>query len=1030
MSGTRSPAVYNIPPDVEFLRALVRAILEGRLFGEAAPDSMALSRWTIMLPTRRSVRALRETFMQVAPGEARMLPVIRALGDVDEDELIIHAGASEIELPPAASDHQRQFMLAGMVREWAVTNPASHAAQIVSGSVAQALRMATSMMQLIDHLDNGDISLADVPAALLNDSELPLHHEEAIGFLSIIAERYPAAMRDAGLLGPAERRARLLRLEAERLAANPPDAPVIAAGSTGSLPATAALLHTVACLPQGCVVLPGLDTSLDEESWQALGEQHPQFGLRELLHLFGITRDDVQALPGIARRDDGKPRVRLASELMRPTETTHKWHDLREHKPTLEQACRSIRWLEAPDMREQALMIALAMRKALHEDRRCALITPDRQLARRVSAELARWNVHVDDSAGEPLSMHPAGVFFELVSAASLPDAAPESVVALLTHPLIGEALAPDDDPRLLARELEIAVFRQLHEGHRLHNLTAGLARAREVAGGQHADPALKRIAESGRWPVLEAYAARLEALFNGVCGLASSVSPHPLKDMLHAHITLAEALASDGEDTPQRLWLGEAGQALSSLLRALLDEADAAPAMPLADYCTWIADGLRQVPVRRRFPLHPSLSILGLLEARLVQPDMVILGGLNEGVWPAAADPGPWLSRPQHQMLKLALPERRLGLAAHDFAQSLCAGEVVLAWTRKAGGTPLVPSRWLLRLNAVLQAAGLKDAAQPDETLAAIAHQLDKRGSAQGLPVEPPEPKPPVSSRPKRLSVTRIARLLRDPYWAYAYYVLGLRPLPPLGRVPGPAERGQLAHKVVERFAREYPDAMPDNAAEILCAMAEEETARTVPDAALRTIWGIQLARAMDWFAGRDSQLRETVQKIHVEIDGRLDVPIGSETFTISAKADRIDELTSGNARIIDYKTGTATFSKKTAQNYSPQLDLEGWILQEGGFKGIAPQTASELMYIRLSGGHPPGELIESRDQKFPTPDRIETAASGFRQLMASYQRPERGYPARTGDEAWGRRSDYDHLSRWREWGLGRDGSGEGDSE
>jgi ATP-dependent helicase/nuclease subunit B len=222
MSGTSLPTVYNIPPDVEFLRALVRAVLEGRLFGDEAPGSVALSRWTILLPTRRSVRALRETFMQVAPGEARMLPVIRALGDVDEDELIINGGTSEIDLPPAASDHRRQFMLAGMVRDWAEANPASHAARIISGSVAQALRMASSLMQLIDHLDNGGISLADVPGALLNDAELPLHHEEAIGFLAIIAEHYPAAMRNAGLLGPAERRARLLRLEAERLAANPP----------------------------------------------------------------------------------------------------------------------------------------------------------------------------------------------------------------------------------------------------------------------------------------------------------------------------------------------------------------------------------------------------------------------------------------------------------------------------------------------------------------------------------------------------------------------------------------------------------------------------------------------------------------------------------------------------------------------------------------------------------------------------------------------------------------------------------------
>jgi ATP-dependent helicase/nuclease subunit B len=1030
MSGTSLPTVYNIPPDVEFLRALVRAVLEGRLFGDEAPGSVALSRWTILLPTRRSVRALRETFMQVAPGEARMLPVIRALGDVDEDELIINGGTGEIDLPPAASDQRRQFMLAGMVRDWAEANPASHAARIISGSVAQALRMASSLMQLIDHLDNGGISLADVPGALLNDAELPLHHEEAIGFLAIIAEHYPAAMRNAGLLGPAERRASLLRLEAGRLAANPPGDPVIAAGSTGSLPATAELLRTVACLPQGCVVLPGLDTDLDEESWQAMGEQHPQFGLRELLTSLGINRSDVRLLPGIARRDDGAARARLASELMRPTETTHKWQELHDHHATVGQDCQSIRWLEAPEMREQALMIALAMRKALHENRRCALITPDRQLARRVSAELARWNVHVDDSAGEPLSMHPAGVFFELAAAAAAPDAPPEAVVALLTHPLIGHTLAPGDDPRRLARELEIAVFRQVHEGHRLHNLVAALAGAREMAAGPHADPALRRIAEAGRWPALEAYAARIEAMFKALYGLSSSGGSHSLKDILHAHISLAEALGDDGEDTPQRLWQGEAGQSLSMLLRGFLDEADAAPGMTLADYRSWIADGLRQVPVRRRFPLHPSLSILGLLEARLVQPDMVILGGLNEGVWPAAADPGPWLSRPQYQTLKLALPERRLGLAAHDFAQNLCASEVVLAWTRKTGGTPVVPSRWLLRLNAVLQAAGLADAAKPDTTLAAIAQQLDRQGTAAGLPAEPPQPKPPVSSRPRRLSVTRIARLLRDPYWAYAYYVLGLRPLPPLGRVPGPAERGQLAHKIVERFARAYPDTMPDNASDILCAMAAEEAALAVPDPALRTIWSHQLERAMQWFAPRDGQLRENVQKIHVEIDGSLPVPIGSETFIISAKADRIDELTSGDARIIDYKTGVAGFSKKTAQSYSPQLDLEGWILQQGGFKGVAACTASELMYIRLSGGHPPGDLTKPTDPKFPIPDRIETAASGFRQLMAGYLRPERGYRARTGDEAWGRRSDYDHLSRWREWGLGRDGSSEGDGE
>ncbi len=1030
MSGTGKPAVYTVPSGEAFLPALVKAILEGRLFGGSPPDDLALSQWRILLPTRRAVRTLRETFLELAPGKARLLPVIQALGDVDEDELVITGASDALDLDPAASDAQRQFVLAGMVQQWAIAHPGSHAARSISGSMAQALRMATSLIQLIDSIDNGDIDIASVPDRLMEDLEMPLHNEEAMHFLRIVAQQYPAWLERAGLMGPAQRRSALLRQEAQNLAARPPASPVIAAGSTGSLPATAELLDTIARLPNGCVVLPGLDTLLDEASWNAISDQHPQFGMRELLHRFGVSRDDVRLLPGVEPAPAGLARARLASEVMRPSDTTHLWKDVGQHAAELTLACSGITWLEAPEMREQALMIALAMRRALDEDRRCALITPDRQLAKRVSAELARWNVHVDDSAGEPLSQHAAGIFFELAAAAVAPDATPETVTGLLGHELAGAALAPGDDPRELARQLEITVFRPLLSGHDLAGLSTRLPTAREMADEPHAHPSARRLVDTGQWPAIAAYAERVTGLCAPLLALARSGAAHPLTDLLTAHIRLAEALSSDGEDTPCRLWQGEAGQSLSMLLRTLLDHAAAAPAMPFGDYRVWLADQLAAVPVRRRYPLHPRLSILGLLEARLVQPEVVILGSLNEGVWPSAADPGPWLSRAQHTHLGLQLPERRLGLAAHDFAQNLGAREVVLAWTRKSGGTPLVPSRWLLRLKAVLQAAGLEELATTDAVLPSICQQLDNEARpVPGLPPAAPAPIPPVKARPRRMSVTRVTRLLHDPYWVYAYYVLGLQPLPPLGRQPGPAERGQFTHAVVEQFARQYPGAMPDNALDLLLGMAGDMANTGIPDEAQRLIWLQQLRRALEWFVPVDTGLRDTVNRIHVELAGKLPVDIAGETFTLTGKADRIDQLTGGTGRIIDFKTGQAGFSKVTAKTYSPQLELEGWMLAEGAFAAIGKLEASELMYIRLSGGTPAGEVIRPKEND-PVATRIEQAREGFHKLMHHYLNPDSRYPARTGDEAWGRRSDYDHLSRWREWGLGRDQDDAGGDE
>jgi ATP-dependent helicase/nuclease subunit B len=592
MTAHATASVFTIPPSCGFLPSLVASILEGQLLPgpDGAPDPLELSTWTILLPTRRAVRACREAFIRADLDTARLLPIIRALGDVDEDEIHITGaygpGAeADLNLPPAATQAQRQFMLTRIVRQWASSSPDSPATRAVNDSTSHALQMAASLMQLIDSLETGDITLADLPDLLAGDHEMPLHRTEAADFLKIIAQIYPAAMAAAGLMGPQARRSALLQAEAQRLRQQPPAAPVIAAGSTGSVPATADLLVTIANLPRGAVILPGLDQDLDEESWAGIetSPQHPQYGMKELIEKIGVERAGVPGLPGIRVTETGRARAVLASETMRPSEATHLWKGLASHREGFRLACDAISELVCPEMREQALMIGLLMRKAHDEHRACSLVTPDRQLARRVTSELARWNIQVDDSAGEALSGTEQGIFFRLVADVCAPTARAHDMVALLGHSLMADELVSRVDMGSLARTLEIAVFRQVPGGHYPRGLAARVSQARRLAQDPFAHPLAKNLSPE-QWQTLSTLATRLEQIMAPMLDLSEASDGSPLSDLLHAHISVAEALCAGANAVPDRLWTGEAGAALSDTLRELIDHAADAPVMPHAD--------------------------------------------------------------------------------------------------------------------------------------------------------------------------------------------------------------------------------------------------------------------------------------------------------------------------------------------------------------------------------------------------------------------------------------------------------------
>ena len=985
--------LFTIHPDVDFLPALARAILGGGFPHEAiaAPGPLELARWTILVPTRRAARALEGVLLRMSSAPAVLLPRIRPIGDIDEDLLDPGDDPYEGELAPAIAPLAREFLLIGLIDEWARDNPLERLAVELRQSPAQALALARSLAGLVDAFETEEADLDTLP--LLFEGELAQHREAILGFLAIVRRRLPEELNNRGLLGPLQRRSALLRIEADRLAAAPPDAPIIAAGSTGSIPATAQLLKTIAGLENGAVILPGLDLVMDDESFAAVGPQHPQYALKRLINSWSVSRRDIHSLPGAS---ENAARRWLASEIMRPTATAGAWASvLVKDRALIAAGMQDIEIVAARTRQQEAAAIALILRGVLEETgKTAALVTPDRELARRVKAEMRRWDIAVDDSAGEPLIRSPQGSLLAALVDVVVSDCDPVKVATLLHHPLATFGLAPAA-MREAASVFDIAVLRRgplIGGPNRFANSLAAARKA--LVEDLHTPAAIRRIAAGG-WANAERLARRADEIFLFDAGDA------PFAIHLERLVAAARAVTPALEEE-------EAGEALTAVAAMLGDAASYFPAGDLARAALAISGTLARTPVRSRRNRNDRLSILGLLEARLIGADVVVLGGLNEGTWPAQPDAGPWLNRPMREKLGLDMPERHIGVTAHDFIQSFSAPRLVLTRARRVGNDPAIPSRWLLRLETLLTAANIR---AEGSKWVAWAAQLDR--AAGDDPVEMPKPTPAAAARPKSFSITEVEKLIRDPYGIYARRVLGLEPLKPLAPTPDYSLRGQLFHEALGKFADAFPDALPDNAAQQLIDIGYEVFSRYFDDADVAGFWWPRFKRVAPWWVAEERVLRSTSQRVFGEITVKHDFG----DLILSGRADRVDILHDGSARIADFKTGTLPSGSQVKCGLSPQLTLEAALLELGAFNGVPPIKTRELLYIKLSGGNPPGEISEVlRDEVM---DTARSHLASFRGLVAKYERQEQPYIPRHIIEKEEEETDYDQLSRWREWAL-----------
>ena len=967
--------VYNVPIGNDLCDVTARWILQ-----TAGIDPLAISSVILLLPNNRAIKAMTEAFVRLAaPG--MLLPHMVAIGDMELDAALgplLDPIGTDTPVRPVVGSFDRLLLLARLVSD---NRPGD-----VPLSPAEALRLARKLAELIDELE---VEMVDFKkfSDIAIDADLAGHWQTAYGQLMRILPLYRQALHARALLGPAERRNLLLAGLESRIADSLGNKRVVAAGITTSAKGVARLLRRIALVRGGEVILPGLDLGLAEDRWQALSSQtpsderpqvrrnlevHPQFHLKLLLDKMGIDRSEVKTLP-TAKADK---KASVISEIFCLPEHSVAWQAL----PPAAKTLSHVKQLVADDSAQEAKAIAVRIRGELEQpEKRIALVTPDRELAVRVAAQLRRWDIIVDDSAGTPLLQTPPGALVLALLDAISQRFSATSVLAIAKHPLVF-AGAERLDWLEHSRRLDKAL-RGPASGTGLHAITRRLETARKT------DDSLVE-----HW---RAFAQILEPL-EGAGGQMFDVVLAQLRDV-------ATAL-TDGA-----IWRGASGRELARNW----DEVSASDLAALGrSDVSGILASFQEIfscaVVRPPYGGHPRVAIYGLLEARLQQADLLICSGLNEGSWPQIAQPDPWLAPAIRRHLRLATLDRNIGLSAHDLATALGAREILLTRALRDRGGPSVASRFLLRINALT--AGKLGTDDNSLALATLLDQPDKKTPFETRPL----PMPNALQRLVPLSVTDFDQLKADPYSFYAKRILGLPVLEKVDAEPSYAWRGSMVHDILEKWFTQ-----DDCAADALLQRAKDLLATDAIDPVLRALWQPRVAAGLRWIAEETGRLMaEEGRKVAIaEQPGEATI----KGVKVRGRVDRIDRRVDGSLVVIDYKTGAPPSPKQINAGFALQLGLIGYMAEQDAIKGVSGIVTGFEYWSLAKKKDALGHIVvptssKPNDNKKKWEDFIEFAMEHAENAIEKWILGDASFTAKLHPE-FAPYGDYDQLMRLQEW-------------
>lgn len=971
---TETPRIFGVNLGTDFPQAVVDGLMQ-RLDGHP-PE--ALARATVYVNTRRMARRLSDLF---ALQGTRLLPRMRLITDLADD-------------PQFADGHNRTDPLA---RRLELTQLVRKLIDNQPGIAPQsaAFDLADSLATLMDEMQSEGVS----PDALttLNVENHSDYWARSLAFINLVQK----FTRDDTLLDTEARQRKVVGQLVELWKTQPPQSPVIVVGSTGSRATTRMFMEAVAKLPQGAIVLPGFDFEMPLEVWDTLadrrtGEDHPQYRFKALMDGLQTSRKEVRHWTNTV--ETHRPRNALVSLALRPAPVTDAW--LREG-PSLNNiasATQNLTLVEAPSPRIEAMTIAIGMREVIEADQTVALITPDRVLTRQVTAALQRWGITPDDSAGLPLALSAPGRLLRQTANLLGNRMTSEALLALLKHPLVAKAVDQDRGTHLLnTRDLELDCLRGGPPFPNRVNLDAWLASRKT------------RVDELTPW--LEWVMKMIEAF--------EATTPSHLSALEDHHRTLTERLCAgpDGEGSGE-LWDKDAGEAALTEMNKLRTAAPIGGHVSPREYRDLVSAIIAKGEVRNATKPDARAMIWGTLESRVQGADLIIMAGLNDGVWPETPKPDPWLNRQMRQDAGLLLPERNIGLSAHDFQQAVTTEHVWITRSVRNSEAETVPSRWLNRLRNLLE--GL-----PDEGAHAFANMKARGDKYLALTAElerpkqcisaekRPAPKPPLDARPAKLSVTRIEKLIRDPYAIYARYILNLAPLRDLAATADAPMRGQAIHDVLDKFIRETADDLGPDPQARLMQIAQDVFEAEVPWPAVRQMWQAKLSRAAPWFIQTEYDRRAEGKPLAVNgelaIEKTVHADLTTPDFRLEGRIDRVDQLNDGRLVFYDYKTG-ALPTDKQEKHFNKQLPLLAAMVTQNGIDGHSGFQVSRTSYLGL--GSDPKERA-----KPVTDPELDEVWDDFAKLIAEYADPDKGYAARRAVFETRYAQDYDHLSRFGEW-------------
>ncbi|MDA8943354.1 double-strand break repair protein AddB [Alphaproteobacteria bacterium] len=994
-----SPSVYSIDAGMPFARELAMGMRQ------LAGSPERLARGLILLPSRRAASALQAAFLDSVAGAPMLLPRMLPVGDFGNDDdgrlspfLGDDAGS---DLPPPISKIRRQICLAKLLRHFPLggqypTQP-------------QAMRLADSLGQLLDQLYNADAT-ADQLRDLLPD-QFSAHWQDILTLLGILIDRWPDILAHEGLLDVVDRRNRLLRRRANQWRDQPPDQLIVIAGSTGSIAATRELIGVVANLPDGHIVLPGLDRHAGDQ-WQAICEDsgHPQYQLAQLLAYLEITPDQVENWNGStdaippelpARRD-------LMREVFRPAAISEGWQRLGDAGPMIDRtALAGLKVITARDRREEANLIALSLREALEKpDQTAAMVTPDRQLAELVIADLRRWDIAIEDSAGKRLSLCPPGRFLSLLCDAVNANFAPLRLLSLLKHPYCAGGMNPIQF-RHFVDQIELVALRGPRPGDGLSAVVAVLD-----------DADLRHFFEThviaNLTPLIDSWQAPNPTLASLSDGLGEAA------ERLCATVMDSSGDGADRGAGAIELWKGPDGMAASDLFRSLAaDGRDSA--IDAGDMPQILRQLFEDINVHPFGTPHPRLAILGAVEARMhpaqaVDAHRLILAGFNEGNWPPRPDIDPWMNSAMRAAVGLPPKNWRSGLSAHDVYMAICSKDIIVTRADKEAGTPTTKSRWLQRMEVVMNALGLNGDIDDGATEKAWLAKFEPKTIPQ--PAVRPSPCPPLASRPRQFSATEIDIWITDPYAIYAKKILRLKPLDDIDRSADAALRGILFHDALADFSKANATGQlgPD-ALEQLLDFGKTHFASQIGQPSIRYFWWTRFEAMAAWFIENEHRRRDDLQSIYAEINGMIFLQADQGPVKLTARADRLEYDKEGEWTIVDYKTGTVPSGSLIKKGVRNQLAVEGLIAFDGGFESLPAGEIRSLEYWQLSGKKlAPGEI------KTPFADLfdIDEIRDRLERLANYFDRADTPYPSELDPTNVPPFKPYQHLSRSREWLYG----------